>query len=32
VLARGTDTNGNTGTLFKMSDWSLDQFKVVKGK
>jgi len=28
VLGRGTSTDGITGTLFKMSDWSLDQFKV----
>jgi hypothetical protein len=28
VLGRGTSTDGITGTIFKMSNWSLDQFKV----
>jgi len=28
VLGRGTSKDGITGTLFQMSNWSLDQFKV----
>jgi len=28
VLGRGTSTDGITGTIFMMSNWSLDQFKV----
>jgi len=28
VLGRGTSTDGITGTIFQMNNWSLDQFKV----